>query len=217
MLTAWRSSSLFWCEQVVSNGGGWASAAGWRVSCMSVSEPHTDTGWGSPHPWVGVGWGKRCLVNACGRFAESVLKYLTKTLGAVIPRSFVTYLLSLRDALQPASTPQIDQRWTFVNFYSSVTSSPNKPSPSIFRLFLPPRQPRCWATVRHSVFTQSFSTPTLICTAGRIAFLQLSLLLTVSRCVAIPFLQVIAQGILIKAKICCQEVTFQTSGDFNVT
>lgn len=31
-----------------------------------------------------------------------------------------------------------------------------------------------------------------------------------------PFLQVIAQGILIKAKICCWEATFQTSCDFNV-
>lgn len=64
-----------------------------------------------------------------------------------------------------------------------------------------------------------FSTPTLwSAPLDGLLFLQLSPLLSagVPRCAPIPFSQVIAQGILIKVKICCWEVTFQTSCDFNV-
>lgn len=70
---------------------------------------------------------------------------------------------------------------------------------------------------------QVFHTHTLICTAGWIAFppapppppTNLSgSLLEFPAVHQSLFSQVIAQGILIKVKICCWEVTFQTSCDF---
>lgn len=76
----------------------------------------------------------------------------------------------------------------------------------------------CSCIVLHSVFTSRFYSSHLDLHRWMDCFFSNSLPFYLQEFPAAhhPFLQVIAQGILIKAKICCWEATFQTSCEFNV-